>query len=187
MWSHIFNKQTGVIALHQGRYLGRLHIVAAGLGGIADQFRRVGEVAGDVAPGGHLHEAGAKSEGRHQGILCALTSEQLVELAARVKGVQVVATADVVVTDPYLRHGRPAASFDTQCFPDVGAAGANLGERDALGRQQVLRRMAVRAKAGRVDRHRWHAAIPSGKSFHAQDSASRRETKEHGPPDRASV
>jgi hypothetical protein len=78
--------------------------------------------------------------------------EECVEFSRPFERVEIVATADMDVTDPDLRHGAASARPFTQIGTHICAAGnINLFERCTLSAQQIFRHVAVAAVAGSVD------------------------------------
>src|SRR5690606_3925712 len=86
-------------------------------------------------------------------------AQKLVQLAGAFKFEEIIASANVKVANPDLRHGSPTTGADTQIRAQIVAAGnVNFLESRTFTFQQVFGHVAVAAVARRVDHHLMHIA-----------------------------
>ena len=78
--------------------------------------------------------------------------EQRIKLTRSVKRVEIIAAADVHITDPDLRHRVASASAAAEIRPEVRLAGQiNLLEVRTFAAQQIFCHVAVAAVASGID------------------------------------
>jgi hypothetical protein len=78
--------------------------------------------------------------------------QKRVEFARTIQRVEIIATADVGITDPNLWNSTPAAGLFAHFGSEIGAAGhIDFLETGTLTAQQILSHVAVAAISGCID------------------------------------
>ena len=119
-------EQALALELHQRRDLGRLDVIGALAGRLADQRGCVANVALDIASRAHLHEADAKRAGWELGFVIGHGRARISCRAAGHRAcrpgrgsMEIVAAADVALSDPNLRHRVAPAGLGAHLGPQL--------------------------------------------------------------------